>query len=84
MLLDYLPGQGMELAQSITVHGDGSLAASVHHLLEMVLFYNLTSDEQHAPVIRLRLASIAVIAEHSDSPVVRQRVKTLAGGAIHD
>ena len=76
-LLEYLPGQGAELAQSITVHGDGSLAARVHHLLEMVLFYNLTSDEQYAPVIRLRLGFIALVAEHSDSPMVRQRVKTL-------
>jgi len=76
-LLDYLPSQGAELAQSITMHGDGSLAASVHHLLEMVLFYNLTSDEQYAPVIRLRLGFIAVTAAHSESAVVRQRVKTL-------
>jgi two-component system chemotaxis sensor kinase CheA len=77
-LLDYLPGAGAELAQSIAVVGDGALAESVHHLLEMVLFYNLSSDEQYAPVIGLRLGLISVSAQHATSPVVRRRVRTLA------
>jgi two-component system chemotaxis sensor kinase CheA len=76
-LLDYLPDAGVDLAQALTVHGDLSLGENVHHLLETVLLYNLTSDEHFAPVIKNQSGLISSAAEHTSSPALRRRVRAL-------
>ena len=43
----------------------------------MVLLYNLTSDEQYAPVIGLRLGLLSAGAERTDSPAIQRRLRTL-------
>jgi HPt (histidine-containing phosphotransfer) domain-containing protein len=76
-LLDYLPGAGTALAQAASDSGDRHLAEQVNHLVQLVLLYNLTSDEQYAPVVGLRVNLLAASAERSDSIGVRRRVRTL-------
>ncbi len=76
-LLDYLPGAGAALASAASHSGDSDLAEQVNHVLQMLLLYNLTSDEQYAPVIGLRLGLLAAASERADSPSVRRRLRTL-------
>jgi signal transduction histidine kinase len=76
-LLEYLPGAGTALARAASNNGDHFLAEQVNNVLQMVLLYNLTSDEDYAPVIGMRLGLLSAGAERSDSPAVRHRLRTL-------
>jgi HPt (histidine-containing phosphotransfer) domain-containing protein/PAS domain-containing protein len=76
-LLDYLPGAGTALATAASHSGDAYLGDQVNHVLQLVLLYNLTSDNHYAPVIGLRLNLLSASAERADSPVIRRRLRTL-------
>jgi HPt (histidine-containing phosphotransfer) domain-containing protein/PAS domain-containing protein len=76
-LLGYLPGAGTALARAASNNGDRFLAEQVNNVLQIVLLYNLTSDEEYAPVIGMRLGLLSAGAEHSDSPAIRRRLRTL-------
>ena len=76
-LLEYLPGAGTALARAASDNGDRFLAEQVNNVLQMVLLYNLTSDEDHAPVIGMRLGLLSAGAERSDSPAIRRRLGTM-------
>jgi two-component system chemotaxis sensor kinase CheA len=76
-LLEYLPGAGTALARAASDHGDRYLAEQVNNVLQMVLLYNLTSDEQYAPVIGLRLGLLSAGADRTDSPPIKRRLRTL-------
>ena len=76
-LLEYLPGAGTALARAASDNGDRYLAEQVNNVLQMVLLYNLTSDEEQAPVIGLRLGLLSAGAERTDSPAIRRRLRTL-------
>ena len=76
-LLEYLPGAGTALAGAASAAGDRFMAEQVNNVLQMVLLYNLTSDEQYAPVIGMRLGLLSAGAERTDSPAIRRRLRTL-------
>jgi len=76
-LLEYLPGAGTALARAASDRGDHVLAERVNNTLQLVLLYNMTSDEGHAPVISARLELLAADAERSDSAPIRRRLRTL-------
>ncbi len=76
-LLEYLPGAGTALARAASDNGDRYLAEQVNNILQIVLLYNLTSDEEYAPVIGMRLGLMSAGAERTDAPAVRRRLRTL-------
>jgi len=76
-LLDYLPGAGAALAAAAAHKGDPYLANQVNHLLQLVLLYNLTSDEHYAPVIGWRLGLLSATAERNESAAIKRRLRTL-------
>ena len=76
-LLEYLPGAGTALARAASDNGDRFLGEQVDNVLQMVLLYNLTSDEEYAPVIGLRLGLLSAGAERTESPAIRRRLRTL-------
>ena len=76
-LLEYLPGAGTALARAASDNGDRYLAEQVNNILQIVLLYNLTSDEEYAPVIGMRLGLLSAGAERTDAPAIRRRLRTL-------
>ena len=74
-LLEYLPGAGTALARAASDHGDRYLPEQIDSVLQMVLLYNLTSDEQYAPVIGLRLGLLSAGADRTDSLAIKRRRK---------
>ena len=76
-LLDYLPGAGTALANAAAREGDSNLAEQVNHVLQLVLLYNLTSDEHYAPVIGLRLGLLSATAERNQSSAIKRRLRTM-------
>jgi len=76
-LLGYLPGVGTGLAKAALDAGDERLATDVNEALQAALLYNLTSDEQYAPVIRTRADALAAAGERVRTYVVKRRIGTL-------
>ncbi len=77
-LLGYLPGAGAGVASAASVGGDERLAASVNHVLQQALLYNLTSEEKHASIVEAEVNALAAAGQRAGSYLVRRRVRTLA------
>jgi HPt (histidine-containing phosphotransfer) domain-containing protein len=76
-LLGSLPGAGAGLAKAAADAGDDALAASVNHVLQQTLLYNLTSEEKYAPVIRKEVDALAAAGERTRSYAIKRRIGSL-------
>lgn len=77
--LRYLPTLAREVAAFADADPQGSLGPDIRALLELVLVYNLSSDEAYAPEIHARLDSLT----HSEDAVVLGRPLELFDAHLH-
>jgi two-component system NtrC family sensor kinase len=76
-LLAYLPEAGTGVAKAASSSGDEHLAASVNRVLQLTLFYNVTSDEKYAPIIQQEVDALSAEGEAARSFRIKRRLGTL-------